>query len=266
MFLRAIERSLLCILLLVAHGYAARIRHHINRLSNMVLPEKELPECPTIDHVCGRVWRREIYVQRLCACPGRTSCPVTWDSSSSAQSFQIKRNVQDKYCGPAKVERVCRPNEISFSVVSAIKPQREVYRQGIECLCKSPFGVYQNAVYELRDRNDLKYVHVFSCGKLPKCQKREPCAQYFTHIVNGRRTKDFVARFNLCSCHRSHHCGPRLIDDVSNNLVGPEEIPFDLHVCSAWRKGTNIQTYKYRLKFLKFWILNCGGGHTSSWR
>lgn len=69
--------------------------------------------------------------------------------------------------------------------------------------------------------------------QLPKCRKQEPCAQYFTNIVNGRRTNDFVARFNLCSCRRRHYCGPDLLENTNDNLVGLEEIPFDLHVCTA---------------------------------
>ncbi|CAI9739673.1 Hypothetical predicted protein [Octopus vulgaris] len=232
------SQSMLCCFFIYAvvqiiSGHQARVPYRVSNLMNVVLPQRYIPVCPTLDHVCGRVWRKGIYIQHICSCPGKTQCSMEWDDSVTGRSFQVKKYVQDKYCGPAKVERVCAPKEISFSVVSAIKPQREVYRQGVVCLCKSPYGVHQNAIYELRDRNDLKYVHVFSCGKLPKCTRYEPCAQYFTNIENGRRTENFIARVNLCTCPRPQHCIKPRTKVRQEELVGPGNIPYDLHYCSA---------------------------------
>ncbi|GAB1610769.1 uncharacterized protein LOC115226858 [Argonauta hians] len=202
-------------------------------MMNVILPERYLPPCPSLDHVCGRVWRKGDYVQHLCACPGDTQCPMTWDSGPSGRSFQVRKFTQDKYCGPTRVERVCKPKEISFSVVSAVRPSREVYRQGVVCQCKSPYGVHQNAVYELRGRNDLKYVHVFSCGKLPKCRYREPCAQYFTNIKNGRPTENFIARVNLCNCPRPQHCIDPQDSTRDKQKFEQGNVPYQLHYCSA---------------------------------
>lgn len=91
--------------------------------------------------------------------------------------------------------------------------------------------VYFKNVFIFLAYSDVKLLFF----QLPKCRKQEPCAQYFTNIVNGKRTNDFVARFNLCSCRRRHYCGLDLLKNTNDNLVGLEDIPFDLHVCSAWR-------------------------------
>jgi len=174
--------------------------------------ERELPGCSQAAEACNlihlRFWRPPI-VERLCRCPGHSSCPLQ-PTRGAALRQHLSNRATLQFCiqdtGPLALP-VCAGNSsigLSVQVVEAGEGAGGGALQShtvLRCRCgaRRRWALRRTARHKLARNSRTKLTHSYACEAMPPCPPLSPCSSI---------RPDTAESYYRCSCPPRHLCLP----------------------------------------------------------